>query len=69
MCIELEVVLVSVFFGGVSLLVLVVGVEGWGGWVKTKLKLISAQTEASVWAWLSLAIILVGWGQRRAIFH
>ena len=26
-------------------------------WVKTKLKLISAKTEASVWAWLSLAIL------------
>ena len=28
-----------------------------GGWVNTKLKLISAKTEASVWAWLSLAKI------------
>ena len=31
------------------------GVGGWGGWVKSKLKLISAKSEALYWAWLSLA--------------
>ena len=34
-------------------------VGGGGVRVKTKLKLISAKTEASVWAWLSLAKINV----------